>query len=123
MRLTAPAAAVVGSFWAGLGALPRRARFVRFWPQQRWQQLGGVPANGRWPVQNVAVQVVLLRWHDRPLMRPTAGAAFAGALLSIRMRVGRGRAALSRCLRPLNGQFITMSAEVRDEAGSKVLCS
>ena len=67
--------------------------------------------------------VVLLRWRDRPLMRPTAGAAFAGALLSIRMRVGRGRAALSRCLRPLNGQFITMSAEVRDEAGIKVLCS
>ena len=91
LGLTAPAATtVVGSFWDGLGALPRRARFVRFWNQQRWQQLGGVPANGRWPVQNVAVQVVLLRWHDRPLMRPAAGAAFAGALLSIRMRVGRG---------------------------------
>ena len=47
------AAAVVGSFWAGLGALPRRGANVPISAQQGWQQLGGVPANGRWPVQNV----------------------------------------------------------------------
>ena len=55
-------------------------------------------------------QVVLLRWHDRPLMRPTAGAAFAGALLSIRMRVGRGEPLSEALQGRSNGRFITLSA-------------
>ena len=33
-------------------------------------------------------QVVLLRWHDRPLMRPAAGAAFAGAFCPLGCALG-----------------------------------
>ena len=32
--------------------------------------------------------VVLLRWHDRPLMRPTAGVAFTGAFCPITCALG-----------------------------------
>ena len=85
LGLTAPVAAVVGSFWAGLGALPRSGGFVRKWTQQRWQQLGGVPAIGRCLCMIIVYFVIVTRIRAAAL---GASVMHLMRLFPIRNRIG-----------------------------------